>query len=378
MEMKNMIIMDVRLDNFYAFRDFHMNMSYPKKIVDSYIKEEYLPERPNFRYKKVNILMGANATGKTSYGKMLMKILNFLDGKSYEDLISSICDKGRKASFSLDYIGSNQYTLYHVTCVISPTEEEQYSVSDIDVCIKSVSIGKKDSYESCMSRIEKKADEKEDNYLKELEKIKGLAWLFSYPEDYQKRLKVKIPEDGNRYIRVLTNILKSLDSSILNVTKSTEMENMYFITALDYTVIIKDGNVVNTDYLSSGTKAGIEIAGVVESILEHRNSFYYCDEKFSYIHSDIEKAILAVMIGALRAGDQLFFTSHNLDILDLPLPMHAFSFLRKDINNEQKTIECITASSLLKRNTDSLRCAVENDLFSTAPATDLIYELEDL
>ena len=37
-----MIIMDIKVDNFYAFKNFHMNMSYPKKIVDSTIEEEFL------------------------------------------------------------------------------------------------------------------------------------------------------------------------------------------------------------------------------------------------------------------------------------------------------------------------------------------------
>ena len=40
--MLKMIVMDVRIDNFYAFKNFHMNMSYPKKIVNSYIENEYL------------------------------------------------------------------------------------------------------------------------------------------------------------------------------------------------------------------------------------------------------------------------------------------------------------------------------------------------
>ena len=61
-----MIVMDVRLDNIYAFKNFHMNFSYPKKIVDSYIEDEYLQDHPNFRYKKAVVLMGANASGKTS------------------------------------------------------------------------------------------------------------------------------------------------------------------------------------------------------------------------------------------------------------------------------------------------------------------------
>ena len=49
-----MIIMDMKIDNLYAFKNFHMNMSYPKKIVASTISDEYLIDRPNFRYKKVN------------------------------------------------------------------------------------------------------------------------------------------------------------------------------------------------------------------------------------------------------------------------------------------------------------------------------------
>ena len=57
-----MIIMDLKIDNFLAFKNFHMNMAYPKKIVNSYIPNEHLKDRSNFRYKKVNILMGSNAT----------------------------------------------------------------------------------------------------------------------------------------------------------------------------------------------------------------------------------------------------------------------------------------------------------------------------
>ena len=32
-EERKMIVMDVKIDNFFAFKKFHMNMSYPKKIV---------------------------------------------------------------------------------------------------------------------------------------------------------------------------------------------------------------------------------------------------------------------------------------------------------------------------------------------------------
>ena len=61
-----MIIMDLKANNLLAFKDFEVYFSYPKKIVDSYIENEHLKDHPNFRYKKVNIIMGANASGKTS------------------------------------------------------------------------------------------------------------------------------------------------------------------------------------------------------------------------------------------------------------------------------------------------------------------------
>ena len=87
-----MVVLDVCLDNFYAFRNFHMNLTYPKKIVGSSIKEEHLADRPNFRYKKVNVIMGANASGKTTFGHMLMSIFNFIDKKNYELITDAISD----------------------------------------------------------------------------------------------------------------------------------------------------------------------------------------------------------------------------------------------------------------------------------------------
>lgn len=53
-----MIIMDLKLDNLCCFRDFHVNFSYPRKV-----ENEYLKGFSNFRYKKINIIMGSNATG---------------------------------------------------------------------------------------------------------------------------------------------------------------------------------------------------------------------------------------------------------------------------------------------------------------------------
>lgn len=65
-----MIVMDLKLDNLCAFRNFHVNFSYPKKIVNSYIENEHLEGMSNFRYKDTFNKLGYKAkinTHTTSY-----------------------------------------------------------------------------------------------------------------------------------------------------------------------------------------------------------------------------------------------------------------------------------------------------------------------
>ena len=88
-----MIVLNLELDNLFAFEDFKINFSYSEKVKNSSIKDEFLKGRPNFRYKKVNALLGANSTGKTSIGKAMMAILNFLNKKEIITVTQYIRDK---------------------------------------------------------------------------------------------------------------------------------------------------------------------------------------------------------------------------------------------------------------------------------------------
>lgn len=65
--------------------------------------------------------------------------------------------------------------------------------------------------------------------------------------------------------------------------------------------------------------------------------------------------------------NELFFTTHYLDILNLSLCKHSF--------NDDQGISIVNAATYLKRNTDLLRNAMDHDLFSVAPRLD---EIENL
>ena len=63
-------------------------------------------------------------------------------------------------------------------------------------------------------------------------------------------------------------------------------------------------------------------------------------------------------------------------MLDLNLPKNGYVFLRKHLEEGVYQVSAVSVSDVLKRNTDSLRCAVENDVFASLPQDSLLNELE--
>lgn len=109
-----MIIMDLKINNFFAFEHFHINFSYPKKIVNSYLEDEFLENHPNFRYQKINIIMGANATGKTSLGKMILSIFNLINKKNVDLISPFISNKKKNAFFAMDFIQKKKINIIYI------------------------------------------------------------------------------------------------------------------------------------------------------------------------------------------------------------------------------------------------------------------------
>ena len=215
-----------------------------------------------------------------------------------------------------------------------------------------------------------------ENYITELEKIPKLSWGFAFPFDSFKSEYSVLDDD--RYLKLLEYTLKVLDPAVKYVRRIENVKNAFIISFGDKDIILQDGKIVNESLLSSGTKEGIRIASIIDSLKVGKEAVYYCDEMFSHIHSDIEKGFLSLMIDLLGRNSQLFFTSHNTDLLDLPLPKHCFTFLKKEIYDDGQVISAINASKYLKKNTDSLRNAVDNDLFSVSPNLVLLDEIGNI
>lgn len=79
----------------------------------------------------------------------------------------------------------------------------------------------------------------------------------------------------------------------------------------------------------------------------------------------------------LDSDEQLFFTTHNLDVLDMEFPLHSFAFMRRDEFGNYPP-SCVFASEYIKKNNVSLRAEVENDIFSASPDVSEIFRINEM
>lgn len=352
-----MIVLRLKTNGMFNFKDFDLKLSYPKRIANSTIGEEHLKGYPNFRFKKAIVLVGSNATGKTCLGRLINSFAQFIN-TGHEDFITKIAKE--KATLEITFV-SKEPVLFKV-CIY---EKE----SKLHTELYESKIGLKDSYET----VEQNLKLSIDNDIKAIQKRVGyLDCQFAYPE-ISKSLDIT-EENKDAFLKTLRCVIGTLDPSLKNVTISKEIDNSFIIKRGADTIIIQDGKLLNKELLSSGTIEGIDVALFMASMISKESKLYYCDEHFSYIHSDIEKRIFSIMVGKLKDNEQLFFTTHNLDMLELNVPKHTFAFLKRDFEGVSSVI---FADALLKRNTDSVKCAFENDVFESAPDLTALDELED-
>ena len=366
-----MIVMNLELDNIYGFNNFKINFSYPKKIVNSTIENEHLSGCPRFRYKKAVILMGANATGKTTLGRALLRIFTYIVTGNPSVLLDMATDKSRASRISIDYVNSAR-KLKRLTVEI-PSSKPNGLAQSLVFEYKTADIIKTDTYEKAIGRL-RSEDIDFSSYGFESD-CGPLTYFFALDKEENNHQTSKVNPD--LFVKVLRAVIGTLDPSLTEISVLEGVEDSYVIRRNGQEIILQKGRILNEDLLSSGTKRGIDIAILMASIVANKNGFYYCDEHFSSIQTDLEKRLFGIMVEHMQENEQLIFTTHNSDMLDLNLPKHSFAFFFFFKEESHFNVSVMYASDVLKRNTDSIRCAAANDVFSSIPDESLLDELED-
>ena len=360
-----MILLNLELKGIYGFDNFSINLTYPKKLVKSIIGDEHLTGRKRFRYKKINILMGSNATGKTSLGRALLNIFRYINSGNESLLLDMATDS--VASFCVDFVNKG-YTMHRLYGEIHRNE------GVVDIRYYSSEIEEMDFYERCVDKLRDYTDEIDGKGLKLRKRVGEIHSRFAYPE-ISSSLNTK-ETDENELLKTLRAVLGTLDPTLSDIDILPGAKDTFIIRRKGTDILIQEGKLLNRDILSSGTAEGIDVAVFLASMLSNNKVFYYCDEHFSYIHSEIEKAIFGLMMERIGNDEQLIFTTHNTDMLELNLPKHSFTFLRKELYEDGYDVTAVSASSILKKNTDSVKIAVDNDMFGTLPNLSKLEELD--
>ena len=375
-----MIIMNLKLNNILSFYDFNINFSYPNKLRNTLIENENLEHIPSFRYKKLNIFIGANASGKTSLMTCLWRILVFLNRHEKNYIENIVNFKYKNSYIEIDLVDDDIFnsSLHRFKIKTDNNEDNvkiQISHNKIDLLDSS-------SYENKIKQL----NALEDNYKDYLEVLNEanilLGWRVILPateagfEDIR-FVNYETLDEEEDYLYILNNVLMTLDPSIIKITKSNDVDNAFVIEHEGTRkIIVQEGyKLSDIPFLSSGTKYGFNIANMIFSIKHHKNEIYILDEQFSYINSDIEEAIISTMVSLLGPNEQLFITTHNSNVLGLGYPFHSFNFIKKEYKDEKHVISVDCASSIENRNNVSPKTILDNDVFSTAPNVNKIFEL---
>lgn len=374
-----MILMNLTINNVLAFNDFDINFSYPMKLRKTTIDGEFLSDIPSFRYKKVNIFVGANASGKTSLMKVIWRCLLFLKNKDRKYIDEIINKKYDNSYIALDLVSENDKNEKYLVRIKIKTDNKK---NEILTSISQVKLTNGDSYESKKKDLDSICDNYA-NYIDTLNKNTfNIEWHTLLPAtefrfDIVLFHQLNSEEEREEYLFVLNSILKSLDPSIIRVTGSADSSDAYVVEHENIgKIIVQNGyKISDIPFLSSGTKYGINIANIIYSIKKHNVGIYIIDEQFSYVNSDVEVALINTIVSLLSEDEQIFITTHNSNVLDIKFPFHTFNFMKKEKIEGKTVIRNYCASLVENRNNVSARSIIDNDMLATAPDLTKIFEL---
>lgn len=388
-----MIFTYLFIDNVFNFSEASLDLSLKRKVSYSAIEDEVLINRPNFRYKRVCILSGANASGKTSLGKVMHFVQLFIR-EPLSNFKKIINDKSRDAIIEAEFVIPNdkiptihRLKIIHKVNVEKPIFEYVHipiGINDSSAIARKKLLAyrddrtKKNVRNACYLANNETALSKDIDELRMLHE-KTVGWYYSFSHNTLSE-KVNINSEFLNK-NILKSILSTFDTSIEDVTESRDEKelNGYSIKFKnkDSVLIDKNGDTTNTERLSRGTYDAIQVADFVAWIIGTQHSkdsyVFFLDEKMAYSHSEIEQAIVNLIIQKLGRNSQFFYTTHNYDVLDMNLPIHTFTFLVKDGDKAS----FIQPEKTFKKNDRNLLNYVRNDVFNTIPKTYLIDELLD-
>lgn len=402
-----MIFTRVRIKNLYCFEDTELDLTYPRKIADSTIEHEYLDDRaPNFRFKRLCIISGANASGKSSFGKIMMEIINIISkGREWAEKQSyPLTDESKPGIIEAEFIYPSEEKLKFRSLILE-IKSGVFSFKYAE-CL----IAKADSVENCRKKIDAIHDRRDswgsqiyldnltgENYHAKWSVLESLlsverrsdCWAFLISDVNNSSDESYIYEEHQDYKELLFKVLKTFDPSIIKITATTGETVDGKKSINGFTIHFANGkscdmstsgklDPLQSHLVSQGTYQGIYVAGFIFFLLglmkqhERTSATFFLDEKMSNSHTELEREVVNLLAQKTNRYSQIFYTTHNYDILEMSFPLHSFVFLKRERGGNP---EFIWADKACNKNDRNILSYVKNNFFRTIPDISLLDDI---
>ncbi|WP_298610187.1 hypothetical protein [uncultured Thiothrix sp.] len=405
-----MLITGFSFQNLYSFEDFTVDLTYPRPLKFTTIEHEYLSFAPRFKVKRVCIISGGNATGKTSLGKLLCAATNFIAGRNNGMSYIKVRDPKVDATLRLEFLIPRNRTFHEAILGFRLSEnqiDKELGTELIRIEHRVINIRESDTPIIARNRLAK-ADcnfeslEKspEINLTKYLNNkiwpeggdisINQLLWKYIFYETSEPTDK-RLADLEFVDLDIASKILKAFDPTILGIKELVAREEQNKSNEAPktqaYKIEFSNGNHITLDSgkftnpdgykrLSKGTFEALSIIDFIETIIHFKkhdaSATLFLDERMAHVHTQLETAMLNVMIQKLGKTSQLFYTTHNADLLEMEIPIHSHLFLKR---NDNFLVEAVQPETVFKKNDRKVSQYVKNDIFGTCPDTSLIDEI---
>ena len=376
-----MIILRIACDNIYMFKNFELDFTYERRINHPLAKDDELFEGSRIKVRKNLVIMGANASGKTTFGKLLCLILNFILGRYLDDKSLDFSkiqyDKTKDAYFEIEFVVKQTAYLLKASFKDCNLQEEKIYRQEIH---KSYNIKKLREKLSTSKPVEEfNADDKEmnlgfksfafsaskPNKFKELTNMIGFWFMFSEPIS-------QIATYNNEVdVEFLDNILPEIDNSVrsvkrLQVADDGTATNSYQISFNNNEKLtVSNGDFKSCGYrLSHGTFETIDFVFSLSALRKNVASIFYIDERLSHMHPELEIYLARQAFFQKHKDAQLFFTTHDTEFFDVNAPLTSYILFKRNADGFN---EAICVSNKLNKNDRNLRKYYENNYFGTLP-----------
>ena len=112
-----MVFLSIYADNVYMFCDFYLDFTVQRRSSHFLSQDDSLFDGSAISVRKKLLILGGNASGKTTFGRLLCAIQNYLIGRemgTYVNLIEKIYDPNRPGTIKAEFAIENN--VFSIEC----------------------------------------------------------------------------------------------------------------------------------------------------------------------------------------------------------------------------------------------------------------------